>query len=114
MSGTKVGGQKAVITNKAKHGEDFYRKIGAIGGAISRTGGFYGDPERARIAGIKGGTNSARKRWGTDKRSAWAEAMKQARDDKQAKRIVRAVAVPQAEPEQKRPKIFNWFMGDRA
>jgi hypothetical protein len=58
MAGTKRGGQRAADTNKAKHGNDFYRKIGAIGGKNSTTGGFgQGEAgrERARIAGAKGG-----------------------------------------------------------
>ncbi len=32
MAGTKAGGAKARNTNYEKHGRDFYRKIGAIGG----------------------------------------------------------------------------------
>lgn len=36
MAGTKAGGLKAAQTNKAKHGADFYAKIGAKGGKISK------------------------------------------------------------------------------
>ena len=41
MAGTKIGGQKAAATNKAKYGEDFYAKVGKIGGKIGTTGGFF-------------------------------------------------------------------------
>lgn len=62
MSGTKEGGRKASITNKERHGEDFYKRIGSIGGKKSdhRKGGFAANPELARIAGKKGGSKSRR------------------------------------------------------
>ena len=62
MAGTKEGGIKASITNKEKHGEDFYGRIGAKGGKASRTGGFYANRELARIAGAKGGKISKRRK----------------------------------------------------
>ena len=60
MAGNKIGGQKAAATNKAKYGKDFYVRIGKVGGANGRTGGFYADRQLAREAGRKGGTNSKR------------------------------------------------------
>lgn len=69
MAGTKIGGQKAAATNKAKHGDDFYANIGRMGGAKSGNGGFASDKvgrdgltgrERARIAGKRGGQLSKR------------------------------------------------------
>lgn len=60
MSGTREGGKKASETNRKKYGENFYKEIGAKGGAKGRTGGFYGKPELAREAGRKGGTISRR------------------------------------------------------
>lgn len=63
MSGTINGGRRAAITNKAKHGNDFYKRIGSIGGKLGTTGGFgQGDigKERAKIAGAKGGKISKR------------------------------------------------------
>lgn len=60
MAGTKAGGQKAAATNKTRHGADFYAKIGAKGGKIGTTGGFYANRELARIAGAKGGRISRR------------------------------------------------------
>lgn len=60
MAGTKAGGIKAAQTNKAKHGADFYAKIGAKGGKLGHTGGFAANPELARIAGAKGGKISKR------------------------------------------------------
>lgn len=61
MSGTKEGGLKARETNKRRHGEDYYKNIGSRGGKKSRTGGFYGDHERAVREGRKGGLISRRR-----------------------------------------------------
>lgn len=55
MSGTIDGGKKAAIKNKARHGSDFYKRIGTKGGQASGTGGFYNNKELARKAGLKGG-----------------------------------------------------------
>lgn len=60
MAGTLQGGKKAVETNKAKYGDDFYKRIGTLGGKKGRTGGFYANRELARIAGAKGGRISRR------------------------------------------------------
>lgn len=60
MPGTKTGGVNAAKTNKQRYGDDFYQKIGAMGGAKSRGGGFANDPELAREAGRKGGKASRR------------------------------------------------------
>jgi hypothetical protein len=63
MAGTKAGGEAAAKTNKAKYGGDFYKKIGAKGGRISRSGGFGAGEagrELARRAGAKGGRLSKR------------------------------------------------------
>lgn len=60
MAGTKAGGQKARKTNYERHGKDFYKKIGAIGGRNGHTGGFAANPELAKIAGKKGGSKSRR------------------------------------------------------
>lgn len=71
MAGTKIGGAKAALTNKKRHGDDFYRQIGAIGGRRSAVKGFAIDnrswldkvmrkPKRASLAGRKGGTISRR------------------------------------------------------
>lgn len=60
MSGTKQGGKSAAITNKEKYGQDFYQKIGAIGGKKGTTGGFYENRDRARTAGAAGGRKSRR------------------------------------------------------
>lgn len=66
MSGTKAGGLKAAAANKARHGEDYYARIGANGGRNGHTGGFAADRDLARIAGAKGGMISRRgeaRRW---------------------------------------------------
>lgn len=60
MSGTKAGGLKAAATNKKRHGEGFYARIGAKGGRNGHTGGFASNPELARIAGAIGGRKSKR------------------------------------------------------
>lgn len=69
MAGTKAGGAKAAKTNMRKYGSNFYAEIGAKGGRSGNTGGFACEekgedgltgPERARIAGAKGGKISRR------------------------------------------------------
>lgn len=60
MGGTRKGGLKAAATNKTKYGGDFYSKIGAIGGRVGTTGGFYANRKLASIAGRKGGKISKR------------------------------------------------------
>ena len=60
MSGTKLGGLKTRETNLKKHGKDFYKKIGSIGGRNGHTGGFAANPELARLVGAKGGRISRR------------------------------------------------------
>ena len=60
MSGTKHGGQKASRTNRERYGEDFYKKIGSIGGRNGHTGGFAYNPALAIVAGSKGGSKSKR------------------------------------------------------
>lgn len=60
MGGTVSGGKQAAITNKKRYGADFYAKMGALGGAKGRTGGFFANRELARIAGAKGGRISRR------------------------------------------------------
>lgn len=61
MSGTVAGGKKAAATNKAKYGKDFYAKIGAMGGKVGHTGGFFADRKLASEAGRKGGLVSRRR-----------------------------------------------------
>mgnify|MGYP000223311078 CR=1 FL=1 len=67
MAGTIPGGKKAAATNKAKHGSDFYARIGAKGGRNGRTGGFAANRDLARIAGAKGGRISRRRKVSTAK-----------------------------------------------
>jgi general stress protein YciG len=47
---------------KQRYGEDFYRRIGHLGGRISRGGGFAMNHELAVEAGRKGGEASRRTR----------------------------------------------------
>ena len=60
MPGTKAGGLKAAETNVKRHGSDFYKKIGAKGGAAGHTGGFQKGSQATRDAGRKGGIKSRR------------------------------------------------------
>ena len=60
MAGTKAGGEKAAKYIKNKYGQDFYQKIGAIGGRIGTTGGFYRNRKLASEMGKIGGLNSRR------------------------------------------------------
>lgn len=69
MAGTKAGGQAAAATNKKKYGADFYVRMGAVGGKLGRTGGFYSNRELARVAGAKGG-RASRRVWTDEQRQA--------------------------------------------
>lgn len=60
MSGTLAGGAKAAATNKKKYGNDFYKRIGRMGGSAQVPKGFALNRERAVSAGRKGGTISKR------------------------------------------------------
>ena len=69
MSGTLQWGLKAKETNYQKHGSDFYRRIGAMGGRNGHTGGFASDKvgkdgltgrQRASLVGKGGGRNGKR------------------------------------------------------
>lgn len=67
MGGTLDGGKKASVTNKTKYGNDFYKKIGSLGGKAGKTGGFCwmkanGQLDKIREAGRKGGRISKRKK----------------------------------------------------
>lgn len=60
MPGSRAGGIKAAKTNKERHGEDFFRQIGSLGGRATGKKGFALNPELAKIAGSKGGKKSRR------------------------------------------------------
>lgn len=69
MAGNMDGGAKAGKTNKERYGDDYYARIGALGGHKGRTGGFASEKvgadgltgrERARKAGSVGGYISRR------------------------------------------------------
>lgn len=62
MAGTIEGGKAAAETNKRKYGENYYARIGAIGGKKGSTGGFFANRELASIAGRKGGLISRRRK----------------------------------------------------
>jgi general stress protein YciG len=65
MGQTTQGAIQAKATIKEKYGDDYYAKIGAMGGRsynrlTSPPKGFAADIERAREAGRKGGLISRR------------------------------------------------------
>lgn len=64
MAGTAAGGKLAAETNIKKYGKDYYRRIGAKGGAKGRTGGFaymkIHDPVAFAKLSAKGGRISRR------------------------------------------------------
>jgi len=60
MSGTHSGAVKSTEKIKRVHGEDFFKRIGAIGGRNGNTGGFASDPALARKVGATGGQRSKR------------------------------------------------------
>jgi hypothetical protein len=60
MPGTKTGGEISAQKNKERYGEDFYARIGAIGGSRSFGTGFTSDT--ARIWGAVGGSLSRKGR----------------------------------------------------
>lgn len=68
MSGTKEGGKKSAATKKRKYGDDYYKRIGALGGG-STIGGFASlkvgkdgltGPERAQRIGRRNRKNDIR------------------------------------------------------
>ena len=85
MAGTKVGGLKAAQTNQMKHGKDFYRKIGSLGGRAGHTGGFASNPALARIAGAKGGRISRRTEAPAKQKEYYYSGERQPKDWKGAK-----------------------------
>lgn len=62
MSGTKEGGLKAAVTNKASYGQDFYVRVGRAGGRVSHpeTRAFSTHRDLANAAGRVGGMVSKR------------------------------------------------------
>jgi len=60
LAGSSTGALKARETVLKKYGADYYARIGRKGGANGHTGGFYGNPEKARECGRLGGKMSKR------------------------------------------------------
>jgi general stress protein YciG len=57
-----TGGKRAAMTNKERYGEDYYKEMGARGGAAPHFSpkGFAANPVLASRAGRKGGLKSKR------------------------------------------------------
>lgn len=63
MAGTREGGARAAATNIGKYGEDFYKRIGSLGGQRKVPKGFaLMDKEKVSLAGQKGGSISRKHR----------------------------------------------------
>lgn len=64
MPGTPQGGIKARDRNRERHGDDFYQKLGHLGGSTPTKApkGFAANPALASEAGRKGGTISRRRK----------------------------------------------------
>ena len=72
MAQTKAGAIKTRETNKRKYGDDYYKKIGAMGGSVKNPNKGFGydnrtviekllrKPKRAQLAGQVGGRISRR------------------------------------------------------
>lgn len=58
MSGTVAGGKKCAKANKERHGEDYYKRIGKLGGKAKTTKpkGFAANPALAKLAGHMAGS----------------------------------------------------------
>ena len=73
MGGSRAGGLKASKTNRQQFGEDFYAKIGRLGGQVKVKKGFA-ISGLAIEAGRKGGYTSKRT-WTAEQRIAHSKAM---------------------------------------
>lgn len=71
MAGNKEGGKKTAQRIKELYGDDFYSRMGKVGGSKGRTGGFASEKigpdgltgrQRASLAGSIGGQTSKRNR----------------------------------------------------
>ena len=60
MTGTRIGALKAKKKMMERFGEDWYSKIGKLGGQAMVPKGFALNPQLAAEAGKKGGTISRR------------------------------------------------------
>ena len=61
MSQTKAGAKKVAKTNKERYGEDFYKRIGSIGGKNGRGHVFGHGKVDPRVIGAIGGAISKRR-----------------------------------------------------
>ena len=61
MGGSHLGGLKTAAKNKELHGEDFYTKIGRLGGKTAKGPRGFTVSGKASEAGRKGGKASRRK-----------------------------------------------------
>ena len=111
MPGTKAGGYKARETNYVKYGDDFYNKIGSLGGRVktSKPKGFAANPELAVKAGAKGGRKSRRTGVTTDQGKKKEYYYNGDRIFKATKDIKEEIHI---EPTQKKSLIKRMFGGE--
>jgi len=55
MPGSRAGGLKTAARLKAERGDDYFKKIGQLGGKLGKTGGFA-DGEAGRARASRAGT----------------------------------------------------------
>lgn len=103
MPGTVAGGLKCAATNKAKYGDDWYKKIGAIGGRNGNTGGFASNHTLAQLAGAKGGRLSRR-----GKSPKTIENIRRAKELREHGITVKNIAVAMQVTES---TIYRWLEG---
>lgn len=104
MPGNRIGGLKCAATNKAKYGDDWYKKIGAIGGrnGIGK-GGFASNHTLAQLAGAKGGRLSRR-----GKSPKTIESIRRAKELREHGITVKNIAVAMQVTES---TIYRWLEG---
>lgn len=84
MAGTVAGAIKARNTNRKRYGDDYYKRIGSLGGKVSVPDkGFAHNKELARIAGAKGGKLS-RRTWTAEERKRHSDIMSKLHTQKKA------------------------------
>lgn len=103
MPGTVAGGLKCAATNKAKYGDDWYKKIGAIGGRNGNTGGFASNHTLAQLAGAKGGHLSKR-----GKSLTTIDNIRRAKELREHGTTVKNIAVAMQVTES---TIYRWLAG---
>lgn len=72
----RLGGLKTAVSNKTKYGEDYYHRIGALGGQKSGGTDFAKNPELARLCAKLGGMNRRNPEFRTEDQTKDIELVK--------------------------------------